>query len=147
LKSLKVKELEWNFSKKHMHMILYSQAGPSRSNFTQHDQFLVKIKLDSIMIEINMNIIIFWGFQVNKFTCHVQELLHIWKDRDGPNIDFNKIPSMIFILFDGILASLFMQHSFHMVKSSSFFLFLFGKEKYSQGTVLVILSIPMNKYW
>ena len=129
MKSLKVKELEWNFSKKHMHMILYSQAGPSRSNFTQHDQFLVTIKLDSIMIEINMNIIIFWGFQVNKFTCHVQELLHIWKDRDGPNIDFNKIPSMIFILFDGILASLFMQLSFHGEEFELPFFFFLWKRK------------------
>jgi hypothetical protein len=53
---------------------------------------------------------------------------------------------MIFILFDGILASLFMQLSFHGEEFELPFFFFYGKEKYSQGTVLVILSIPMNKY-
>jgi hypothetical protein len=48
--------------------------------------------------------------------------MHIWKDREGPNIDFNKIPSMIFILFDGILASLFRQHfSFSLLLLLLFF--------------------------
>ena len=35
---------------------------------------------------------------LNEFPCHAQELLHFWKDREGPNTELNKMPSMIFIL-------------------------------------------------